>query len=322
MSKPAIRLVALLDALARRLTRVRPLGPYPGWAFGDPPPRGPRGLLRLLYWRLWRKRGSDHPLSVRWYGGTNVELNLGNDVSRCVYVSGCFEPNELAFLARILRPGMVFVDAGANEGLFTLLGARIVGPAGRVLAIEPSPRERARLERNAELNGLRNVRVRSEALLDAPGRALLRVADVEHAGQNTLGSFVYDAVGEAGVIPVEGIRLDQLLEEEGIDSVDALKIDVEGAEMKVLVGADRLLARLRPVVLLELQEASLREQGSGVDQLIGHLAKFDYEICPFDEETGLPTRTVGPAMGLNVVAMPHERVDEVLAVARTSGPQL
>jgi len=310
----ARRSTRVLDFLARKLARLRALDPYPGWTFGVPRPLGPAAILRLLYWRRWRRRGIEHPLSIPFYGGMTVELNIGNDVSRCLYVSGCFEPNELSFLARTLRPGMVFVDAGANEGLFTVLAARAVDPGGLVVAVEPSPRERARLRRNVARNGLAVVRVREEALADAPGKAVLRVADLEHAGQNTLGSFVYDGVHEATSVPVDCITLDQLIEEEAIDRVDVLKIDVEGAEMKVLVGADRLLSRLRPVLLLELQEDSLRQQGASAADVSAHLAALDYEICPFSQETGVPVAARNGPAGLNVVAIPKERLDETLAV--------
>ncbi len=312
----------IVDGMARRLARLRPLDAYPAWTFGEPRPRTPGAIARLVYWRFWRRRRKEHPLSVPFYGGTTVELNIGNDVSRCLYVSGCFEPNELAFLARILRPGMVFVDAGANEGLFTVLAGRAVGAGGVVIAVEPSPRERARLERNVARNRLTHVRVRHEALLDVPGTAVLRVADLEHAGQNTLGNFVYDVVREDASISVDCVTLDQLVEEEGVDRVDVLKIDVEGAEMKVLVGADRLLSRLRPVVLLELQEDSLRQQGASVAELTARLASFGYEICPFAAATGLPAPATNGPTGLNVVAIPKERVQETLAAAQAAEARL
>ena len=86
-----------------------------------------------------------------------LNLRLGNDVGWCVFVGGMYEANELAFLAAVLEPGMTFVDVGANEGLFTLVGASSVGDGGRVLAVEPSSREFERLGANIALNALDNV---------------------------------------------------------------------------------------------------------------------------------------------------------------------
>ena len=53
---------------------------------------------------------------MRWHGGTTVDVTLGNDNSLCLYVCGSFEPNEFAFVDRVLKPGMVFIDVGANDG--------------------------------------------------------------------------------------------------------------------------------------------------------------------------------------------------------------
>ena len=140
-------------------------------------------------------RGADSP--VRWHGSTTVDLTLGNDNSLCLYVCGSFEPNEFAFLDRVLRPGMVFVDVGANDGYYTLFAARRVGPSGRVVAAEPSSRERAHLQRNLGRNGLDNVSVVPAAIGAAAGLADLHLAHGVHAGHNTLGSFAHDDVVRA-----------------------------------------------------------------------------------------------------------------------------
>ena len=110
-------------------------------------------------WEAARETGFKVPLSVRWHSGTTVNVTLGNDNSLCLYVCGSFEPNEFAFLDRALTPGMTFVDVGANDGYYTLFAARKVGPGGRVIAIEPSSRERAHLRRNLERNSIANVSV-------------------------------------------------------------------------------------------------------------------------------------------------------------------
>jgi FkbM family methyltransferase len=323
MSRIESLLTAGPDRLARRLAVLRPLDPYPGWCFGDPEPDDMPSRTRFLYWRLWRRLGVEHTISAPWYGGTELELRLANDTSRCLFVSGCFEPNELAFVSRVLRPGMTVVDAGANEGLVTVLAAVLVGPDGVVLAVEPSPRELERLEANVARNELQQVRIRSEALVDVPGTVQLKIADAEHAGHNTLGAFVWESVHGVGTCAVPGVTLDGLLASERITNVDFLKLDVEGAEMKILEGASDLLGTARPVLLMELQEASLRQLGSSVDEVVAHLSKFEYEVCAFSPRTGVPERpTSAPIGGLNVAVLPHERADAVLAIAARPGPVL
>ena len=67
-------------------------------------------------------------------GRTSLRLHLGNDVSRQIFIAGCYDPNEFAFLDRYLRPGMTFIDAGANEGVYTVFAAQRVGSEGCVWA--------------------------------------------------------------------------------------------------------------------------------------------------------------------------------------------
>ena len=110
---------------------------------GEPQPRTqPRWHFAQEYYeqRRWMacRRGAlweaargrfQVPLTLRWYRGTTVDVTLGNDNSLCLYVCGSFEPNEFAFLDKVLRPGMVFVDVGANDGYYTLFAAQKVGEA-------------------------------------------------------------------------------------------------------------------------------------------------------------------------------------------------
>ena len=128
---------------------------FPGWTFAYEYfiERTWLAQRRGALWEFALERNLVVPLTARWYGGTKVEVTLGNDNSLCLYVAGSFEPNEFAFLDGVVRPGMTFIDVGANEGYFTLFAARRVGRAGRVVSVEPSSRERRQLERMSIATG-------------------------------------------------------------------------------------------------------------------------------------------------------------------------
>ncbi len=87
-------------------------------------------LRRAAAWDFALEQKLRVPLSIPWYAGTTVDVTLGNDQSLCLYVSGSFEPNEFAFIDRVLAPGMTVIDVGANDGLYTVFAARRVGPSG------------------------------------------------------------------------------------------------------------------------------------------------------------------------------------------------
>src|SRR5256885_3617441 len=152
--------VRLLTRLGAWIAETRPLGRYAGWRFAIEESNATVPVrIRRLLWDYFKEKGFQHPVRVKWFHSLKLDLVLGNDQSRCLYVGGSFEPNEFALLADVLRPGMVVVDAGANEGFYSVFMATRVGGDGQVIAVEPSPRERARLERNVTINNLRNVHV-------------------------------------------------------------------------------------------------------------------------------------------------------------------
>jgi FkbM family methyltransferase len=291
-------------SLCRRPTAT----PTPGWSFAGEFYRERRwlALRRGALWTHALKNKLDVCLMVPWLDGTQIETTLGTDASLCVYVAGSFEPNEFAFLARTLRPGMTFIDVGANEGLFTLFAARHVGTAGRVIAAEPSGRERTLLERNIALNGLANVTVVPQALANAPGTAELLIAPQRHGLHNTLGDFIYQYDGALApkreTVAVE--TLDALQQRLSLARVDVMKIDVEGAEVKVLTGGRTLLATSRPILLVEANEEALRRQGTSTAALLDLLRTLDYQIHIFNERGLTKPWTEGQPLSANIVAMP------------------
>lgn len=287
--------------------RRGPPAVFPGWTFGHEYFIGRRWLAmrRGALWQLALERNLDVALTIPWHGRTRVEITLGNDHSLCLYVAGSFEPNEIAFFDRLLQPGMTFVDVGANEGLYSLFAARRVGAVGRVVAIEPSSRERRQLERNVRRNLLGNVTIVPHALGASAGSAMLHIATKLHGGHNTLGDFVHEGTSAAGSEEVLVETLEALARRLALDQIDAMKIDVEGAELKVLSGARSLLTMMRPVLLIEANEEALHGQGASTAEMIALLRELNYEICIFSARTGGVERlTTGGTLSANIVAIP------------------
>lgn len=288
----------------------------PGWRFAEEyyDQRQWLACRRGALWEAASKSSVSVPLILPWHAGTVVDVTLGNDNSLCLYVCGSFEPNEFAFLDRLLEPGMVFVDVGANDGYYSVFAARRVGSTGLVIAVEPSSRERMNLERNLERNGLGHVIVVSAALGATRGMADLRLAQGVHSGHNTLGKFAHDDVVAASLERVRMETLDQVAADLSLTRVDFVKIDVEGAEASVVAGAGSVIKRMRPVMLMEINDGALRAQGHSADELLSTLrGQFGYEILVFSPATGaLEAMTDDESLSSNVVACPAEKVGEIL----------
>lgn len=283
---------SLILQLARMVACTQPLKPYPGWYFAvDESSPSAVVKTRRVMWRYCNKKKLQKPIIMTWYDGLKVYVYLGNDMSRTLFVGGCTEPNEFFFLNKVLRQGMVFIDVGASEGLYSLFAAKRIEPTGTVLACEPSHREFTRLQANLQLNHLRNVRALQIGLSNRSGEAMLRVAGYAHEGQNTLGDFVHTNIECSHMEQVALKRLDDLIDEERLRQVDIIKLDVEGAEFSVIDGAQRTLAKFSPLLLLELLDAALRYQGSSVEEVLALLKSLGYEIYTFDKVSGEPVKT-------------------------------
>src|SRR5713226_3420264 len=180
-----------------------------------------------------------------------------------------FEEAEMAFVEKLLQPGMTVLDAGAHHGLYTLLASKRVGRHGRVIAFEPSPRERKALRLHVAMNGCWNVEIQGAALGKENTEASLFVMQGSQTGCNSLRPPVV----ESGTAPVrvEVERVDDVLEKLGVTRVDFIKLDVEGAELSFLQGARATLAASRPVILAEVQDLRTRPWGYAAREMIDFL---------------------------------------------------
>lgn len=170
---------------------------------------------------------------------------VGAGIHRCWL--GTYERRKQRALIMHLEREMIAYDIGANAGFYSLLMARRVGTNGRVYAFEPDPANLNFLRRHLELNGVSNVGVRVEAVADFTGEA--RFATDRSGYQGRLDS--------TGALRVPVVTLDRLLAVRQIEPADLVKIDVEGAELGVLRGAEKFLKRFRPVVFLATHSVEL-----------------------------------------------------------------
>ena len=143
------------------------------------------------------------------------------------------------------EPGDTIVDVGAGDGLDSLVFSRAVGPGGRVLAVEAHPSTFVLLESTCRLNDLANVTPCRRAVMDRAGT----VSMVEEGTHRDLFSIATDRTGSDGAIEVAASTLDELCREHGVDRVDFVKMNIEGAERQALEGARETLSQARHVCI-------------------------------------------------------------------------
>jgi FkbM family methyltransferase len=276
----------------------------PGWHthWGVESPSHPFLSGRLELWS-----SLEDPVLMRWFADLLVAAWPGNEMSRALFLTGTYEPNELVWMSDELTKGMTVIDVGANMGLYSMIASRLVGESGHVIALEPSAREFQRLAFHVTLNDLQNIRCIQVAASDSSGDARLSIAGEWNAGHNTLGKFFDPAVVTARVEGVRTQTIDALVADLRLERVDLVKIDVEGHELKVLAGAVETLTRFRPRILIEVFEDTLHRQGASVEAVLALLEGYGYRLYEFSDLNGdvVPLlRPVG-AGSRNVVAVPR-----------------
>ena len=195
------------------------------------------------------------------------------------YVLGTSDYPEQEWLVETLKPGDVFCDAGAAIGFFTLLGARLVGPEGRVVSFEPLAESAAQLRKNVGLNQFAHVEVVEAALADEPGTAALYT----EPGRWFRSRLLPRGVTNAHTVTVDVTTLDLAFARRR--PPDVIKIDVEGLELEVLKGALSLINAAKPTILAEVHWLGERFSNFVSD----HLAPIGYRCTTLDGDP-IPTR--------------------------------
>jgi FkbM family methyltransferase len=257
-------------------------------------------LWRRLWWRV-RWRGSRRPWVLPWHDGLRLTLNRGGPAA-LIYYQGFSEPDTAAFVRAYLKPGMVFVDVGAHIGEYALLAAQRVGRTGEVHAFEPNPKVYAVLAENVRLNGLDQIVMRPWAVSAEEGDVDLDVHP--EPALSALASRTPPTDPTHRVERVPSVTLDGYLAGR---RVDLIKIDVEGAEMLVVRGAQSLLARPvadAPVLVFECARHNYARFGYSPLDLFRFVGHHGYTVWAFDRSGGLlpPAEPFPESVTLNLVA--------------------
>lgn len=238
-------------------------------------------------------------------GNPRLFVDLADHVIGLSIVRGNYEPDEAAFMRRVLRPGDTAIDVGAHIGFFTMQMAAAVGAEGRVYAFEPFDANAELLERSIVENRFADRIVFQRAAVGAvSGTATLTFP---RETLNTGGAYLL----RAGTPPLTGnlrkdvpaVTLDAI---ERMQPVRLIKMDVEGAEPMVLRGAEQLLAHDRPTILSELHPQQLeRASGMSAADYLAQIRALGYRAHRLDRgQPGAEVSDVPAGVLTSIVLIP------------------
>lgn len=256
-------------------------------------------ISRLLVWRAKTLLGISSMIELKKW---TIRLYLPpkwRGVAKLIYVFRDSYEEELDNLPLYLSPGSVFVDVGANYGIYSLIAARIVGDSGRVIAFEPAKENFEILNKNILLNCMNNINLFPLALSDREG--LMKLYYHPDPSRNSL---IPEHSKLKNGEEVEVKQLDQVLQKIGVNVVDFIKIDVEGADLLVIKGAKETICKYRPVVQFEY----IPSMQSGTDLLqetFDFFSRNQYVVMSSEKRLTQPELIT---TGGNFLAIPVEKL--------------
>jgi FkbM family methyltransferase len=276
------------------------------------PTRGLKYFIAFL-----RKRGLlQHPFLTRDRDGILFRTHLEDHVQRYLFWYGSYEPVELAIAQAVLQLGDVVLDIGANIGNYSLTAAKAVGTSGSIYSFEPSTATFLQLQENIRLNGLQTIHAIQAAVGNSPGLATLYVSANDNIGMTSLqpADNFSDVVEQ-----VKLITIDDFVRKTGIPQVSLIKIDIEGSELAALQGMLEVLTRHQPLLMVEINAATLARFGTAPSALYGFLQSLGYQPYEIiDSKTIRLVNDMDKEADLMLFATSKHRIAEKLDLLGTS----
>ncbi|KUJ51985.1 FkbM family methyltransferase [Chryseobacterium sp. JAH] len=203
-----------------------------------------------------------------------IHVNLSDWIQQQLYFLGDYEKPEIDYVTEFLKPGDVFIDIGANIGLFSLNASEIVGEKGKVYAFEAFPSNYRQFKENISINKFENIIPENKAISNQNSTIEILYNEKDR-NIGMASAFLKDFTSNE---VVECTTLDQYSDDHNINKIALIKIDIEGSEYDALLGMTKILTEIKPQILIEINHKTLQDSGHNEVEIINLLRKFNYKI--------------------------------------------
>lgn len=231
-----------------------------------------------------------------------IHVNTSSLLEWSIFVYGYHEPEICNLIKRLVKPGYVVMDVGANIGAHTLIMAQAVGITGKVIAIEPNPKVHERLVSNLYLNRFDHVQPLQCGLSDTSGQMILHIPP-DHLANQGIASL-YPQAELSVQIPVQIHLLDEIVTSLACQQLDFIKIDTEGHDMKVILGAEKSIETYQPYILFEYIEKDWYKTGLNFSSCEKFFTHHEYMLYIIHSSNFLTKLADGLPESTNILAVP------------------
>ena len=233
-----------------------------------------RKIIRPVFGRLLPR--IPYPVIKGPLKGTKFILGThGGEGGGATVYFNMVERLQTQSFVEIIKPGDIIFDVGANVGYYTALGSKLTGAQGKVYSFEPLARNISYLYRHVKINKLNNVTIIPSACSDS--LSILSFIESSNTAMGRLESSEISNTSETKSTIIPTVTLDAIADKIG-RFPNVLKIDVEGAEVAVLKGAEKIISVAKPAIFLSVHSDQLRTT------CLNYLRTFGYEFTPLQED--------------------------------------
>lgn len=265
-----------------RASQVEPATPqapewvhWLAWATRRFHPKGTDRLVRKLY-----PPGNDRPVKtvVNYDEGMLFHCDTKSFLEWYIFFYGAFRPEISKLINRMLRPGQVAIDIGANVGMHSVIMANRVGPTGRVVVFEPDPHPMSRLRQNMQLNGIDWVTT-VEAAISSKSETRTFYLHDDSIGNFANASLVAANVGkDTPSVQMQVFGLDEWLKDNPLPKVELIKLLAQGEEYNALQGMRGLIERDRPKIFFLYEPSYWHRQDLELMDAVKFFKGFGYTV--------------------------------------------
>lgn len=243
--------------------------------------RMPGSVLLLEYVRR-KFSHTDRKMTINDFDcSLTISLHLAEHMQSQIFWYGYYSRDIIMVMDNILSQGMVVFDIGANIGEISLCAAKRVGAEGKVYCFEPMPTLYEKLTHNLSVNAMMHAFPIRLGVSKNTG-----VVPIYRADSNFSDGTIHEGLGTlypmdnrtTPVGEIQLVTLDAFCEEEHVQRLDLIKIDVEGAELDVLMGAEHVIRKYRPYLIIEIQSETAQASGVSPEEILDYLQLLEYSI--------------------------------------------
>ena len=242
---------------------------------------------------------------------SRINVDTSSYIEWELFFQGYYERWVIEAMKKIIKKGDVAIDAGANIGSHTLIMAKLVGNAGRVLAFDPDLRSVRRLKENLDLNHFSNTKVFQSALSNKAGTMTLFLYGDEARDQGTVSLYNLPKLQKSEVeVSVE--TLDEIVKRENLSRLNFIKIDTRGSDLNIIKGARASINKFQPVIVFEYNKDNWDRSRSKWSEARQLFSEDGYALYLIDKNGihFIEHETDGKT-SYNILALPKEKINQI-----------